>query len=176
MTETRDLVARNRERQAALYGEPLGDLLGRVVERLDLTKARLAEILGLSAPMLSQLMSARRIKIGNPSAVRRLQELVELADEAVAGMAAPLVAERLAEVGSHTSAITISSSSQRRTPASAVRLVQGLLRAIASADDLQASAETLRPRYPEIAEFLRVYGAGRTEEAIAHFEQREHLL
>lgn len=71
-----------REQQRSLYGEPLGDLLTRIMKALDLTQGRLAEIVGLSAPMLSQLMSAQRVKIGNPAVLQRIQTLIGLADEA----------------------------------------------------------------------------------------------
>ena len=37
-----------------------------------ITQRRLAQVLGLSAPMLSQLISGRRIKIGNPAVYERL--------------------------------------------------------------------------------------------------------
>ncbi|MEP6649017.1 MAG: hypothetical protein ABJA74_03775, partial [Lapillicoccus sp.] len=70
-----------REQQRSLYGEPLGDLLTRLMRAFDLTQGRLAETIGLSAPMLSQLMSAQRVKIGNPAVVQRVQALIRLADE-----------------------------------------------------------------------------------------------
>lgn len=178
MTETSDPVLRNRERQAEMYGEPLGDLVSRLVRQLSVTRARLAAVLGLSAPMLSQLMSAQRIKIGNPSAVRRLQELVELGAEVETGGVSPdTVERRLTEVSSHTGAMTMSTAAPRPPSATAsVRAVQSLLRAIASAADLTAAARLLEVDFPELAEFLRVYGAGRTDDAIAHFAAREHLL
>ena len=48
----------------------LGDVLDRCRAVLGLNQSRLAALLGISAPMLSQVMSAQRIKIGNPNAVR----------------------------------------------------------------------------------------------------------
>ena len=50
-------VDAGRQQQALLYGEPLGELARRLMAALDLTRGKLAEVLGLSAPMLSQLMS-----------------------------------------------------------------------------------------------------------------------
>ncbi|MEH3033022.1 MAG: helix-turn-helix domain-containing protein [Aeromicrobium erythreum] len=75
----------NREAQRRLYGAPLGELLGGYADRLGLTQARLAALLGVSPPMLSQLMNARRIKIGNPAAAQRLQLLHDLVPEVESG-------------------------------------------------------------------------------------------
>ena len=65
--------------QRALYGASLAQLTGDVMASFGLSQAALARILGLSAPMLSQLISGHRVKIGNPAAVHRLQALVALA-------------------------------------------------------------------------------------------------
>ena len=46
-----------RELQRELYGAPLGEVGADVMKALGLTQGRLAEALGLSAPMLSQLMT-----------------------------------------------------------------------------------------------------------------------
>ncbi len=70
-----------REQQRALYGAPLAELGATVQSSLGLTQGRLADALGLSAPMLSQLMSGQRVKIGNPAVVHRLQRLLDLARE-----------------------------------------------------------------------------------------------
>ena len=43
-----------------------------------------------------------------------------------------------------------------------VREIQSLLRSVAAAGDIIDAADTLAPTHPELAEFLRVYGAGRT--------------
>lgn len=80
----------HRAQQRALYGAPLGELIGTVAAQLGLTQAKVAKVLGVSAPMLSQLMSAQRVKFGNPSAVQRLQSLMHLAERA-----AELVPEEL---------------------------------------------------------------------------------
>ena len=69
------------EQQRALYGAPLSELGATVRTGLGLTQGKLAEALGLSAPMLSQLMSGQRVKIGNPAVVHRLQRLLDLARE-----------------------------------------------------------------------------------------------
>ena len=80
MTGTDDqAAARHEQAQRELYGEPLGPLLRGIGRRLGLTQGRIATVLGISAPMLSQLMSAQRIKVGNPAAAARLQDLIALA-------------------------------------------------------------------------------------------------
>ncbi|HET6987104.1 MAG TPA: DNA-binding protein [Kribbella sp.] len=80
-----DQTAHNLQQQIELYGETLGDVVRRVAPPLGLTQSALAQVIGLSAPMLSQLMSAQRVKIGNPAVVSRLRAVSELADLAVAG-------------------------------------------------------------------------------------------
>jgi transcriptional regulator with XRE-family HTH domain len=85
-----DQTAHNLQQQTELYGEPLGELVRRVAGPLGLTQGALAQVIGLSAPMLSQLMSAQRVKIGNPAVVSRLQTLDELAHLAVIGEIDPV--------------------------------------------------------------------------------------
>ena len=43
----------NLNQQAALYGAPLSARFGHIRTQLNLTQARMAEVLGISAPMLS---------------------------------------------------------------------------------------------------------------------------
>jgi hypothetical protein len=64
--------------QTEMYGEPLGDRMGRLLGAYQVSQARLAAVLGLSPPMLSQLMSAQRAKISNPTVLGRLVRLEEL--------------------------------------------------------------------------------------------------
>ena len=66
------IVQRNIALQREWYGEPLGDRVRRLVVAFDVSQAYLAEVLGISAPMLSQVMSGRRAKIGNPVVLARL--------------------------------------------------------------------------------------------------------
>lgn len=75
-----DQTALNIQQQIELYGEPLGETVRRVLGPLGLTQGGLAELIGLSAPMLSQLVSAQRVKIGNPAVMSRLRAASELAD------------------------------------------------------------------------------------------------
>lgn len=69
----------NRRTQTELYGAPVAELVGTVRAATGLTQTALAKVLGLSAPMLSQLVSGQRIKISNPAAVARLEALLDLA-------------------------------------------------------------------------------------------------
>ncbi|MDO4255262.1 MAG: DNA-binding protein [Kocuria sp.] len=66
------MTSENIQQQIKLYGQPLSERFGAVVNGYNITQRRLAEVLGLSAPMLSQLNSGRRIKIGNPAVYERL--------------------------------------------------------------------------------------------------------
>lgn len=175
---TEESVARNRQQQTVLYGEPLGDLLGRAAGTLGLNQARVAKVLGLSAPMLSQLMSAQRAKIGNPVAAQRLQALLDLAANVAEGfLPKEQIAGKLAEIGAQQSGLSSTSNTLARVPApAAARTVQNLLRAIAGADEVLDAAQTLEPQHPGLAELLRVYGAGRTADAVAHFAAHEQLM
>lgn len=175
---TPEQIARNRSQQAQLYGAPLGDVFGRLVATLRLNQSRLSEILGVSKPMLSQLMSAQRVKIGNPAVLQRMLELEELAGEVDrAGMDSAELDSRLREVAATSG--TLSRTSQagaRLEPNNAVAVVQSLLRATASAEELLSASRQLEAKHPSIAELLRVYGTLRTDEAVAHYRRTEQAL
>lgn len=64
--------------QVEMYGEPLSVRFGRLLEAYRLSQARLAAVIGLSPPMLSQLMSGQREKISNPAVLGRVTRLEEL--------------------------------------------------------------------------------------------------
>ncbi|HEY5836031.1 helix-turn-helix domain-containing protein [Streptomyces sp.] len=170
-----------RELQRGWYGEPLGDLFRRLIADLGLNQARLAGVLGLSAPMLSQLMSGQRAKIGNPAVVQRLQSLQELASQVADGRTGAMeAAARMTEIresaGSSvlgTTTHSASGESGAATPRQVVRGIQTVLRAVASAGEIERAAHALAPAHPQLAEFLRVYGAGRTGDALAHYEAHQ---
>lgn len=104
-----DQTAQNLQQQIDLYGEPLGDTVRRIVGPLQLTQGGLAQLIGLSAPMLSQLISAQRVKIGNPSVLSRLRAASELADLALAGELDPLdIPDALDRIHATTGALTTS--------------------------------------------------------------------
>lgn len=60
------------DQQRAIYGTSLAERFGFIMQSYGLSQRSLAQVLGLSAPMLSQLMGGRRIKIGNPAVYGRL--------------------------------------------------------------------------------------------------------
>ena len=97
----------NLARQRQIYGEPLADIAGRIRRDLSLTQAGLAEVLGLSAPMMSQLLSGQRAKIGNPAVLGRLQALIDLARQA-SRLTATQRAERLTAIKETTPTISTS--------------------------------------------------------------------
>ncbi|WP_207938948.1 helix-turn-helix domain-containing protein [Actinomadura darangshiensis] len=188
MSVAEDTVARNRALQTEWYGEPLGDRVRPLLGRLGLSQSGLAGVLGLSAPMLSQLMSGQRAKISNPAVLHRLMAVEDMVAAPAFGALAPAeIKERLAEIkadpAATTSGIRMAASERApvarpahtgeqqagRGPADPARLIQVLLREVASAAEIEAAAGLIADRYPELAEVLRVYGTGRTSEAEAHF-------
>ncbi|WP_345421508.1 helix-turn-helix transcriptional regulator, partial [Pseudonocardia xishanensis] len=68
-------LAESRARQRALYGAPIGEKVHRMVRALGLTQAQLAAAVGVSPAMLSQLVSGRRVKIGDPAVLARFRLL-----------------------------------------------------------------------------------------------------
>lgn len=66
-------------RQVDLYGLSWSERLHRLMAAYRLTQARLAAVIGLSAPMVSQLISGQRVKITNPAVYARVVRLEELA-------------------------------------------------------------------------------------------------
>ncbi len=125
----------NVEHQRALYGEPLADTAARVMGALGLTQARLAQVLQISAPMMSQLISAQRVKIGNPAVVHRLQSLSELAGQA-AGMTADEVTERLETIRDEQATMT-----GLTVPVARASTAAAELRAVAAPQELRALAD-----------------------------------
>jgi predicted transcriptional regulator len=177
-----DATAKARELQSNWYGEPLGTLFRRLINDLGLNQARLATVLGLSAPMLSQLMSGQRAKIGNPAVVQRVQALQELSGQVNAGaVSAAEATERMDEIRRtaggnvlNSTSSTTSSGAIAATPVKrVVREIQSLLRSVSDAQGIIEAANSLAASHPELAEFLRVYGAGRTADAVRHYEAHQ---
>ncbi|GAA4657129.1 DNA-binding protein [Streptomyces chumphonensis] len=175
-----DPTAKARELQSAWYGEPLGTLFRRLIDDLGLNQARLATVLGLSAPMLSQLMSGQRAKIGNPAVVQRVQALQELAGEVASGQVSAADATRRMEEVRRSAGQSVlggaagtTTSGQQNTVKRAVREIQSLLRAISDAQEILEASQTLAGTHPELAEFLKVYGAGKTSDAVRHYEAHQ---
>ncbi|MEU2389277.1 DNA-binding protein [Streptomyces sp. NPDC007369] len=176
-----EATARARELQRSWYGEPLGALFRRLIDDLGLNQARLAAVLGLSAPMLSQLMSGQRAKIGNPAVVQRVQALQDLASQVSDGsVSAAEATDRMDEIKRTQGGSVLVNSGQTSTGSGAptvkrvVREIQSLLRSVSAAGDIIDAANSLAPTHPELAEFLKVYGAGRTADAVAHYEAHQN--
>ncbi|MET9530066.1 MULTISPECIES: DNA-binding protein [unclassified Streptomyces] len=175
-----EATARARDLQRSWYGEPLGALFRRLIDDLGLNQARLAAVLGLSAPMLSQLMSGQRAKIGNPAVVQRVQALQELSGLVADGsVSAGEATDRMEEIKKSQGGSVLSTTGQATSTTGAptvrrvVREIQSLLRSVSAAGDIIDAANALAPTHPELAEFLRVYGAGRTAEAVSHYEAHQ---
>ncbi|WP_369266072.1 helix-turn-helix domain-containing protein [Streptomyces harbinensis] len=173
-----------REQQTTWYGEPLGTLFRRLIADLGLNQARLAVVLGLSAPMLSQLMSGQRAKIGNPAVVQRVRALQELATDVRAGhMSAAEATAAMEEIrrnsggnvlGDRTGTVRSGSLGIPANPTKrVVREIQALLRSVSDATEIQSASRLLADSHPELAEFLRIYGIARTREAVEHYESHQ---
>lgn len=159
-------VRRVRAQQAVLYGAPLNELIVAITDTYAITRRRLADVLGVSAAMITQVAAGNRIKLGNPSAVQRMQRLLESVPNVRTGRVTPGVA--LAQIEAEHSGSVLTQTSQR-LPRQGAQDVQLVLRWAASADDLARAADLLDGEFPHLAEVLRVYGTGRSAEAAAHF-------
>ncbi|HEY0573925.1 MAG TPA: helix-turn-helix transcriptional regulator [Pseudonocardia sp.] len=142
----RSTFARNVARQRELYGEPLGDRIRRLQAALGVSQARLADGLGLSTAMLSQLVSARRVKIGDPAVLSRLALLDRYVRRLPAGesVRADELLAQLRQTRPHLG-----------LPGAVPRDPGEALRAVAPPAQLAAAASVLGPRFPAIAELLR---------------------
>lgn len=169
-------VADSIAQQRALYGAPLGECLQRITRTLGVSQATVARVTGISAPMLSQLASGHRIKIGNPRAAARFASLLGLADEVEDGLAHVEVAARLEQIArDDTATLTAPRAVAPDRPDDAA-VVSGVLRAVASGRDLVEAAALLEERFPELARVVRVYGTGTPEEVRRHHAGIAHLL
>ncbi|MFT4234656.1 MAG: hypothetical protein QM607_06630 [Microbacterium sp.] len=144
---------RNLAEQTRLYGAPLGDIVRRILPVLGLSQAALARTLGLSAPMLSQLMQAQRVKIGNPAVVQRLEAVIRLADDVAAGsVPADEVPARLASASETTGVLTTANEVPATSVIRAFVTVPG--------EDLAAAVSLLAPSHPELSRRLAVASSG----------------
>lgn len=82
-------VAERRRRQVELYGDSVDVLARKAQQVLGLDVPALADVIGLSVPVLGTLVDGERVRAGDPVAVGRLTRLRELADRLVAGQAGP---------------------------------------------------------------------------------------
>ncbi|GAB3194269.1 helix-turn-helix domain-containing protein [Nesterenkonia suensis] len=172
-------VEENIEAQRAAYGEQLSEIFGRIRQALGINQSELAGVLGMSAPMLSQLNSAQRVKIGNPAVLQRLQSLDELAEQLDQGLvAAEGVSARLEEIRSSTGRFTRTTSmvSAEGGDAAVVAGVRNLLRAVASGQQIKDAADQLDEGAPGLAEVLRTYGLGSVGRALDHYTNHKDLF
>lgn len=171
-------VARNLALQREWYGESLGDRVRRLVVAFDCSQAQLADVLGLSAPMLSQLMSGRRAKIGNPAVLARMVMLerrvltpeVASGDPAAIRVALEQVRDSRPTVSRPTgsrsaSNWSISSSSTGSGEILPVEehgdeLLIEALRAVAPPAELAAAARLLAEQAPRLARVLQLAAGG----------------
>lgn len=156
--EDHKIVQRNIALQREWYGEPLGDRVRRLVVAFDISQAYLAEVLGISAPMLSQVMSGRRAKIGNPLVLARLIMLERkvLTPDVAAGskkaIHAALEDVRTARPTVGRDNIPVGASDDGA--------VLAALREVAEEENLVRAAERLDAEFPAIADLLRRAGKG----------------
>lgn len=160
----------NREEQRRLYGATLGELLSDYATSLSVSQARLAGLLGLSPPMLSQLMNARRVKIGNPSAVRQLQTMHEVVADVKEGAMAAEEAITLLEAAREGGDVFTKTTTRPREIAVTV---QSVLRALAPREKYERAARVLDVDHPDIAVIVRVLGAGDPSEAARLIERAQ---
>jgi predicted transcriptional regulator len=158
--------------QRRLYGEPIATLVHRVTGGLGLTQAQVAQVLGLSPSMLSQLVSAHRVKIGNPLAVARLQNLLTLVEEAPT-LTGEALRNRLTEIREQNGTLTTGQLTHAESPSTVLRKA---LHAVASGQELYRAADALDDVAPGLAELIRAYGTGTAADAARHFESIRHLL
>lgn len=167
-----EAVRRNRELQRSLYGEPLGDRLRRVLAALEISQARLAQTLGVSPAMVSQLISGRRAKIGTSVVLGRLVLLEGRLAAAVAVRDDPRALAELLDgvrdarprfdvgfdvgfaVGYGDAMAGSTAVPAPRVPVGSVDELAGV-RAVAEAEELRRAAEVLDPTSPSLAAFLR---------------------
>jgi transcriptional regulator with XRE-family HTH domain len=148
-------LAANRERQRELYGAPLGDRVRRLTAALGISQARLARTLGLSPAMLSQLVSGRRMKIGDPAVLARLLILDQRCQGVQVPPDRPRVDALLDEVGRARWEWNGRSSVRRRERPAVDATAAAALRGVSDPARLAAAAAALGAGFPELAEVLR---------------------
>lgn len=148
------IVQRNIELQREWYGEPLGDRVRRLVVAFDVSQAYLADVLGISAPMLSQVMSGRRAKIGNPVVLARMLMLErKVLIPAIASGEVGALQEALEDV--RDSRPTVGTETVPVGGGSGYQLVLAALREVAEEEDLVHAAGLLDEKHPALADLLR---------------------
>ena len=135
MTAPADPLRPGVAQQVALYGEPLAQRVGRLLADYRIPQARLAQVIGLSAPMLSQLVTAQRVKISNPAVYARLLRMEELAGSPAVRSGDPeRIRAALDEVAASRPQLTT-----EQTTSSGEAAIEQLL-AVATSSELAAAA------------------------------------
>lgn len=94
-------------RQVGLYGLTRADRLHGLMAAQRLTQGRLAAVIGLSVPRVTQLISGRRVKISNPAVNTRMVRLEEMAGSPSVAAGDPAeIARVLADVTTATPTLT----------------------------------------------------------------------
>lgn len=107
--------------QLAMYGESWADRFGRLLAGFGVSQSRLAAVIGLSAPMMSQLITGQRVKISNPAVYGRIVRLEEmLATPSVRQGNRDQVAQMLAEVAASQPSLTTMNSPAARETATSI--------------------------------------------------------
>jgi transcriptional regulator with XRE-family HTH domain len=150
-----EVVRRNRELQRRFYGEPLGDRLRRLLAGFGIPQVVLAETLGISPTMLSQLMSGRRVKIGTPAVLGRLVMLER--SLGTSGGGDPAARTRTLEEVRLAQPL-VGADPLPPVPVPAARPAPdayAVLRTAAAPEELARAADTLARAFPSLAGVLR---------------------
>ncbi|MGO1320297.1 MAG: DNA-binding protein [Galactobacter sp.] len=137
-----EAVEGNRAAQTVLYGKTLKDRLGTLMGTYSLSQRSLAKVLGISPPMLSQLISAHRVKMGNPLSYERMVELERRSPEAAGGHGAEVLAEVAASDIATTTQLRVSGTPDATPPAAPATALEDIpLRELRAARDLLAQGQ-----------------------------------
>ena len=153
MAEDSETVRRNLALQREWYGEPLGDRIRRLIVTFDVSQASLADVLGISAPMLSQVMSGRRAKLGNPAVLVRMIMLErKVLTVGVASGDKEALRQALEDVRNSKPSVDQDALPSYETRPDVVAVAA--LRRVARSADLRAASAIIRDRYPWLADLL----------------------
>jgi predicted transcriptional regulator len=145
-----------RDQQRELYGTSLRSLVHGLAADYGVSQARLAEVIGISPAMLSQLVSADRIKIGDPVANMRLMLLAQRRSQV----------RRLTEPSEVDAVLADVARVQRAWPqqhggrnGQAAASATDLVRGAATPQELAVAAARLQLDFPKLAHALRQVAA-----------------